>query len=515
MAVTIADICGETNGTYRLAARVAGLPFVPTIFSMIRVFLAIAAVLASFASALSSDRPNVVLFIADDVSWDDLGCYGHPTIQTPAIDRLAASGVRFTNAYLTTSSCSPSRCSIITGRYPHNTGAPELHVTLPDDQIRFPELLREAGYHTVLSGKNHMVGNRDRAFDRITSGGGPGKEEDWVGHVENRPKDRPFFFWFASSDAHRDWTIRPPDPVYAPEDAVVPPYLVDSEKTRQDLADYYHEISRWDRYIGLVVEKIREQGELDDTLILVMADNGRPFPRCKTRLYDSGIKTPLVVHYPRQIAAPAVCDSIVSAIDIAATILEAAGMPRPEAVQGRSFLSLLDNPESVTREVAFAEHNWHVFQAHERMVRFGDFLYIRNNYPERQNLCLEAFQFPAGEDLVARHEAGKTTEAQRNIFRKTCPEEEFFRVSDDPHQLRNLVGVEDFGPELGRARELLARWTRETGDTVPDDPTPDRGAPGTTERNPHREFPGAARNAEGINHPGPVLLGSSAGGGAR
>ena len=92
-----------------------------------------------------SKQPNIVFFIADDISQDDFGCYGHPVIKTPNIDFLAKNGLRFDNAYLTTSSCSPSRCSIITGRYPHNTGAPELHVRLPDEQVRFPELLREAG----------------------------------------------------------------------------------------------------------------------------------------------------------------------------------------------------------------------------------------------------------------------------------------------------------------------------------------------------------------------------------
>ena len=133
-----------------------------------------------YHAVMFGKKPNIVFFIADDVSQDDFGCYGHPVIKTPHIDSLAANGMRFDNAYLTTSSCSPSRCSIITGRYPHNTGAPELHVRLPQQQIRFPELLREAGYYTVLSGKNHMFGNKDRSFDRITGGGGPGKEEDWV-----------------------------------------------------------------------------------------------------------------------------------------------------------------------------------------------------------------------------------------------------------------------------------------------------------------------------------------------
>ncbi|MCU0857204.1 MAG: sulfatase-like hydrolase/transferase, partial [Pontiellaceae bacterium] len=248
-------------------------------------FLTALMILRVACAIMAAEKPNIVFFIADDVSQEDFGCYGHPVIKTPCIDALAAKGMRFNNAYLTISSCSPTRCSIITGRYPHNTGAPELHVILPEQQIRFPELLREAGYYTVLSGKNHMFGDRDRAFDAITDGGGPGREEDWAAHVQNRPKDKPFFFWFASSDAHRDWDKSDNIPFYSTDEVVVPPYLVDTEVTRRDLADYYHEVSRFDHYIGLVTAELEKQQVLSNTLIVIAADNGRPFPRCKARLY--------------------------------------------------------------------------------------------------------------------------------------------------------------------------------------------------------------------------------------
>ena len=116
--------------------------------------------------------------VVDDVSVEDLGCYGHPTIQTPNLDQLADNGLRFENAYLTISSCSPSRCSIISGRYPHNTGASELHTSLPSDQFMFPKALRDSGYYTVLSGKNHIGSATKSAFHKISSGKGPGREED-------------------------------------------------------------------------------------------------------------------------------------------------------------------------------------------------------------------------------------------------------------------------------------------------------------------------------------------------
>ncbi len=470
----------------------------------------------------AAEKPNMIFFIADDVSQEDFGCYGHPTIKTPHTDALAASGMRFDNAYLTTSSCSPSRCSIITGRYPHNTGAPELHVKLPDPQVRFPELLREAGYYTVLSGKNHMFGNQDRAFDKITGGGGPGKEEDWVGHVKDRPKDRPFFFWFAASDAHRDWAFNDDAPTYTNDDIIVPPYLVDTPATRNDLTGYYHEVSRYDHFIGLVVAELKRQGVLDNTMIVIAADNGRPFPRCKSRVYDSGIKTPWVVHFPRVISKGSVTKSLVSVIDLSATCLDLAGVERPECIQGRSFVPILKDPSATVREVVFAEHNWHVYKNHERMVRFGDWVYIKNNYPNQPNLCYESdTKFPAGKELWEAHAAGRTTTEQQQIFANPCPGEELFDLSQDPDQFTNLALDPIRAGVLKQARKLYAQWTEQTGDTIPESPTPDRHTPPRIEngkivpagkvllggsRNPHGELPGAARYATVIDHPGPIRL---------
>jgi arylsulfatase len=472
-----------------------------------------------FHATMIGKKPNVVFFIADDVSQDDFGCYGHPVIKTPHIDSLAANGMRFDNAYLTTSSCSPSRCSIITGRYPHNTGAPELHVRLPLKQVRFPELLHESGYYTVLSGKNHMFGNKDRAFDRITGGGGPGKEEDWVDHLKDRPKDKPFFFWFASTDAHRAWSITKDAPKYDAKDVIIPPYLVDTPVTREDLTGYYHEVSRFDYYIGLVTAELKKQGVLENTMIVVAADNGRPFPRCKSRMYDSGIKTPWVVHFPEVIKSPAVTQSLISVIDLSSTCLELAGIKSLESIQGRSFLPILKKPEIAIREVVFAEHNWHVYRNHERMVRFGDYLYIKNNFPNQPNLCYESDDhYPAGEELWKAHAAGKTQLDQRQVFANPCPPEELFQVTEDPHQLRNLIEDKKHTKALKQARALLAKWTKQTGDSIPENPTPNRHDPPRIKngkilppgkaktRNPHAEMPGASSNASKINHSGPIKI---------
>jgi len=473
--------------------------------------------LGSVFVATCASRPNFVFFLSDDISQEDHGCYGHPVIQTPHIDQLAGSGMRFDRAYLTISSCSPSRCSIITGRYPHNTGAPELHSSLPDDQVRFPALLREAGYYTVLAGKNHMFGKQDRAFDRITGGGGPGGSSDWVEHLRERPKDKPFFFWFAANDAHRGWTITDDAPQYDPAEVIVPPYNLDSPASREDLALYYHEVSRFDHFVGRVVAELKRQGVLENTFIVVASDNGRPFPRAKSRLYDSGIKTPWVVHYPPLVEQAAVTESFVSSIDLSATCLELAGVEAPACIQGQSFVPILKDPKASVRELIFSEQNWHVYRNHSRLVRWGDFAYIRNAYPHQMNLCSESdTTYPAGKELWQAHAAGRTTDAHWQTFANPYPAEELYDLRKDPAQLTNLAGQAAYAEAVAQGRKFVKAWTEETGDTIPKNPTPSRhGEPRIKDGkvlhwekgaggNPHAEFPGAARNASKINHPGPL-----------
>ena len=452
-------------------------------------------------------RPNFVLFITDDISAEDLGCYGDPVAKTPHLDRMAREGRLFHRAMLTISSCSPSRCSLITGRYPHNTGAPELHTDLPEGQPLFPKQLKEAGYYTALSGKHHMGKNADVAFDKVSKGKGPGKEEDWIEMLRDRPRDRPFFFWFASADAHRDWQINEDAPVYDPEEIVVPPYLVDDAATRKDLAEYYHEVSRTDHFAGLIREELERQGIAGDTYFLYLADNGRPFPRCKVRLYESGIRSPLIVYRPERIA-PGESDSLVSVnVDLGPTILELAGLEPDPRMQGVSLVPILDDPAATVRDFAFAEHNWHVHQAHERMVRYGDWLYIKNAWPELQSMCVEqAPKFPAGNSLWEGHAAGTLTEHQRDIFRIPRPAEELYHVGDDPDQLTNVAALSKHRDILEKLRGALAQWTEETGDTIPESPTNDREDPFGKKYPDHRRgtFPGAEKNATEINGKGPI-----------
>lgn len=473
-----------------------------------RLFFSVVILLLAGCNAEDKNqRPNFVFIITDDISAGDLSVYGNEAIETPHLDRMAQNGLVFENAYLTTSSCSPSRNSIITGRYPHNTGAPEIHVELPEDQHTFIQSLHQAGYYTVLSGKNHMASPGQLGFDAY-SNSRPAGSENWIPHLRDRPEDKPFFFWFASYDAHRDWQVNDTAPEYEPGETWVPPYIYDGPRTRKDLAGYYHEVSRSDYYVGRVLDELQRQGALDNTYVIYTSDNGRPFPRSKTYLYRSGIRTPLLITGPEVTAGRT--ESLVSAIDLAATFLDLAGVEKPKAVQGVSFRSVLIDPEAVVREVAFAERNWHRYSMHERMVRMGDWLYIRNNWPNKRNLSGESdpHRYPAAEELWAKHASGELTSAQALITRMPQPAEELYNLETDPYNLNSVVYAPENQAVLHQMRGLLIRWTNQTGDHIPENPTPHKATlDGELLEWQRGEMPGARMNATTINHAGPIRLG--------
>lgn len=427
----------------------------------------------------AGERPNIVFIIADDIGWDDIGCYGNPVVKTPNIDRLAREGLKFTNAFLTASSCSPSRCSIISGKYPHSTGAAELHTPLPASEIPFPLLLKESGYYTAQAGKWHFGPEVHRAFDLYTDENvyqnGNSGSELWIPFLKDRPTDKPFFFWFASHDAHRPWGADKFHITHDPADIRIPPWFADTPETRQDMASYYNEIARFDDFVGKVRAELEWQGVLDKSIIIVMSDNGSPFPRCKTRVYDSGMKTPLVVFWPDGITEKgAVTESLVSAVDIAPTILKLAGVEVPEGYQGRSFVPILDNPSAAIRSMVFAEHNWHDYEAHERMVRTSDFLYVRNARPHLTNGGpADSKGSPTQHALNRVRDRGELTPAQADIFIAPRPREELYDVKKDPLQLVNIASLPEYRDMLVAMRNVLDDWQSGTGDTTPDDLTPD------------------------------------------
>jgi arylsulfatase A-like enzyme len=473
------------------------------------------------------DRPNLIVFIADDIGWDDYGCYGNPAARTPNIDAIAQKGRRYTQAFLTASSCSPSRSSIITGRYPHNLGpAAELHLSVSPNIPWVSTVLRNQGYYTALIGKNHMSVDFasgtppfPKRWDLVDQGRVPensGLESKWCETLQHRPKDRPFFFWLAAADAHRgwdgdlQWNESLYGPKHRPEDVVVPPYLADDAPTRKDLASYYNEITRFDYFVGQMMSALKAENLLENTLVLILADNGRPFPRAKTRLHDSGMKTALVAHWPSRIKhAGAVCESLVSSIDIAPTLLEAAGTEILPTMQGVSLLPTMADATASVRKHAFSEHNWHDYEAHARCVRSDGFLYIRNHRVDQPwQGPADSVASPSHQSLLALRGIHQLTPAQADVFLTPRPAEELYHTESDPLQLNNLVSRTEHAEVRERLSKLLDAWMSETADGIPRDLTPDgydrsTGKPLQKGPPPRGVWPGKPTNAHLENRPGP------------
>lgn len=433
--------------------------------------------LASFMLFVSCSQeqkkqPNFIVFIADDAAWNDCGPYGNLKIKTPNINKLGEEGLVFDNAFLTTSSCSPSRCSILTGRYPHSTGAPELHQKLPHNQVLFAGELQKVGYYTAVAGKYH-IGDPRAEFDSIY-GGGPSGCENWMRAIKNRPKDKPFFLWLAAIDPHRDYQPNTIPEPHTLDQITVPPYLADNDSTRKDLGMYYDEISRLDSYLGQVMQELKVQGVDENTLVIYMTDNGRPFPRCKTRMYDSGIKTPFIIRWPEKLTKGRT-DALVSSIDIAPTFCELAGAEKSETFQGISFVHVFNNYEAETRDYIAGEHNWHDYQAFERAVRNKNFLYIRNTFPElNASPPADAVRSITYQEMIRLHEKNELNENQLDCFEIPRVAVELYDVVNDPYQLKNLVFDSRYAKELLKMEKLLDDWKNMYNDTIQGSPTPDK-----------------------------------------
>lgn len=452
-------------------------------------------------------KPNLILIIADDMNWDDVGAYGHPHIRTPNLDRIAANGIKFTNAFLTTSSCSPSRASIITGMYPHQTDAEQLHWPVPYDKITFVEKLRDAGYWTAQSGKWHLGDAMTERFDFLASEQafmdvlGEGQILDlpspdrsgchlFVPTLNHRPADQPFFLWLAANDPHRPYEENIISRPHSIDEVIIPPYMPDKPEVRMDFALYYDEISRLDDYVGKIVDELEKQGILNNTCILFISDNGRPFPRDKTTMYDGGIRTPFILHWPAVVSPGSVSSSLVSAVDIAPTFLTLAGIQPEDNFIGKDFSSLLIKPDDTIRDYIFAQAHWHDVERMYRAVRDERYKYIRNFYPDLPNTppadALRSMTFRKMLDLKER---GELTEDQMNVFVTPTPEEELYDLENDPFELNNLADDPSFSEVLDRMRLFLKKYMEITDDVIPVERTPDEFDRKTGEPLPNRQMP--------------------------
>lgn len=415
------------------------------------------------ADVLADRQPNVVVFMADDAGWNDFGAYGHPTIRTPTIDALAQGGWTADNAFLTTPQCSPSRISILSGRYAHQTEAEDLHVPLPPGHRLVPDYLREAGYFTGLMLKSHLGPEGDRQFDWRRDGV---RDEADFGQFLDAAGPRPFFLWVGFRDPHRDYGDAPKR--HSAADVRLPPTVVDTPETRADYAAYYDEIHRMDGSIAAFIGELEDRGLDDDTILLFLSDNGSPMPRAKGTLYDAGIKTPLIVT-GRGIPAGVRYAGLVSVIDLAPTILDWAGVDVPGTMSGRSLQRDLADATAPGRDYVFSERNWHNADEHIRSVRGPRYKLIWNNYVHLPHgSAADITSSPTWQALRRARDRNALTDAQALLFAVPRPRVELYDLVNDPDELDNLAAEPEHRSRIRTLMARLEQWMAETGDVPPE-----------------------------------------------
>ena len=405
------------------------------------------------------ELPNIIWLIADDAGWNDFGCFGDPVIHTPNIDRLGYNGLRFTNAYITSPQCSPSRSSLWSSKYAHSTGTEDLHAPLPAKEKIFPQFIRGKNYFSGNVGKLHLGKPSRKKFDFISK-----DVDNWNKFFKKSPKNSPFFLALGFHQPHRPFKYKKQKYEYNRNKIILPPYLPDLNPVRKDLKRYYNEISKMDYKIGKLLKYLENNELLENTLIVFLSDNGPPFPRAKGFLYDPGIKTPLIFYWKNKIKA-AINEKLVSTIDLVPTLLEMIDIDIPDFLHGESFYNIIKRKWANHRKYLFTERNWHDLDDHVRSVRTDKYKYIRNYLPWKPyTLPADVFGSPSFKAMLKAKRNNNLSDQKKLIFKWPRPAEELYDLEQDPNEFNNLAFRKDYNGIIGELKESLNSWEDRTND---------------------------------------------------
>ncbi|MBV6640351.1 MAG: sulfatase [Cyclobacteriaceae bacterium] len=413
-------------------------------------------------------KPNILWILAEDLS-PDLGCFGLSQVKTPVLDQLAAEGVRYTNVFTTAGICTPSRTALAVGMHQTSINAhhmrypTEMRNALPEDILPINEIFRRNGYQTANIKGDVGTGKTDWSFKSELNAY---DHQSW----NEFDQEKPFFAVVNLRLTHRPFEKDEKNPIN-PNEVKVPPYYPDHPVARQDWADYLESAQLMDSQVGEVLQVLEEKGWSENTIVYFFSDHGRPFTRGKSFLYDSGIEIPLIIKCPSglrwhdYLPNGSVNDQLLSSLDIVATSLSMAGIPKPAQLQGNVFLG--ENAEAERDFIyATADRSGEVFFK-SRAVRSNKYKYIRNyNNGFSINEASTAYRkanHPIYHLLNILAERDEVNEVQRKLI-EPLPEEELYDIIADSFEIRNLAGEPAFEKELQAMRDRLAEWQKETTD---------------------------------------------------
>jgi len=410
------------------------------------------------------ERPHV-LWITSEDNGPQLGCYGDRDADTPNLDRLASRGVRFRRVWSVAPVCAPARTALISGVYPHSSGGLHMRsqVPLPDGWRFYPQFLREAGIYCTNNAKeDYNVEVRGKVWD----------ESSKQAHWRNRGAGQAFFAVFNIELTHESQVRkRPHRAVHDPASVRLPSYWPDLPEVREDWAQYHDRMSAMDARVGELLREVEEAGLAGETIVIYCGDHGPGLPRCKRTPMDSGLRVPLLMHFPEKwrhlapegYAEGAELTQLVDFTDFAPTFLSLHGLEIPAWMQGRAFAGQRR-----------AEQRRYVFGMRDRMderydpvrsVSDGRWVYVRNFFTHRPAGQRVAYQFETPMTRAWHRVAGETAlpEAQA-AFWKPHPAEELYDLENDPDEVKNLAGDPRSAEVLERMRSALREQEEAVGD---------------------------------------------------
>ncbi len=457
------------------------------------------------AVSSQAEQPNILLVLSDDHSVPHLGAYGDANCQrlelTPNLDAFASEGMRFTRAYTASPQCAPSRTSIFAGRSPIGISATRFSQPARVGTPFVTDLLRDAGYWVGLDGRHQHLDGRTKdephvtktleelgmrgpqfesRFDHFvrgakTKGEALVKVPDMFGAaLDEVPEGKPFFLYFGFSQPHRKWSDEHEG--IDPASLQLPPDWPDLPEVRLDYARYLAEVRDLDIGFGMIMKALEERGLAENTLVIFMGDNGEALLRGKGTLFSRGLNVPLMVRWPGKVKGGTVSDALISGVDLAPTMLSAAGLAADEGMTGQDFTPLLQGKPFEARKEIFGERGWHWGPITRtdgfdlsRSVVTERYNFIYNAIPERsytpvdmatKNVAWEAIQLAqANGDLTEVHE--------RIYFQNPRPISELYDLENDPFELNNLAGQESVREIEKDLRARLDRWMVQEGDYLP------------------------------------------------
>lgn len=445
---------------------------------------AVAAASTARADDAPAKRPNIVIFLADDLSYADLPVGGDANVRTPALTRLAAEGVTFDRAFVASPACAPSRAALLTGMMPAHNGAKGNHDRVDAAIRKLPSYLQEQGYEVVAFGKvAHYQHTGPYGFDYYANDSfhdhkGVPAAAEWL---KARKDKRPLALFVGTNWPHVPWPATTEG--HDPAAITLPPKSVDTPVTRDARARFYAAVTRMDQDLAATMDAV-DAVLGKDTFVLYSADHGTQWPFGKWNLYDTGTRVPMVVRWNGRVKAGTRTDAMVSWIDVLPTLVQLAGGKAPAAIDGQSFAGLFGVGDGRGRDRIFTTHDsdLRVNIYPMRSVRTGRWKYIRNLNPDwtfTTHIDLRSFRldsggyFPSWREAATRDPAAKTVVDR--YYRR--PAEELYDVLADPGEQTNLAGDPRYANDLATLRRELDGWMRAQGDDgkVPMKPRLERG----------------------------------------